>query len=73
MFSSQSDNCTPFVHIFDIIVLFAAELEESKIGIGGGGLTLVSDNKIFNQPKFTNSVSICRRHMKYISNVLGCL
>ena len=25
MFSSQSDNCTPFVHIFDIISLFASE------------------------------------------------
>ena len=25
-------NCTPFVHIFDIISLFAAELEEPKIG-----------------------------------------
>ena len=26
----------PFVHIFDIIFLFAAELEEPKIGIGKG-------------------------------------
>ena len=33
MFSTQSDNCTPFVHIFDIILLSAAELEEPKIGI----------------------------------------
>ena len=33
MFSTQSDNCTPFVHIFDIIFLFAAELEKPKIGI----------------------------------------
>ena len=33
MFSTQSDNCTPFVHIFDIILLFTAELEEPKIGI----------------------------------------
>ena len=30
MFSTQSDNCTPFVHIFDIIFLFTAELEETK-------------------------------------------
>ena len=30
----------PFVHIFDIIPLFAAELEELKIGISGKGLTL---------------------------------
>ena len=29
---------SPFVHIFDIISLFAAELEEPKIGISGKGL-----------------------------------
>ena len=40
LFSSQTDNCTPFVHIFDIILLFAAELEEPKIGICGKGLKL---------------------------------
>ena len=28
-----------FVHIFDIISLFAAELEKPKIGISGKGLT----------------------------------
>ena len=39
MFSTQSDNCTSFVHILDIIFLFAAELEEPKIGIWGKGLT----------------------------------
>ena len=33
MFSTQSDNCIPFVYIFDIIFLFAAEFEEPKIGI----------------------------------------
>ena len=33
MFSTQLDNCTPFVHIFDIIFLFTPELEEPKIGI----------------------------------------
>ena len=38
MFSTQSDNCTPFVHIFDIISLFAAELEKPKIGILSKGL-----------------------------------
>ena len=32
----QSENCIPiFVHILDIISLFAAELEELKIGISG--------------------------------------
>ena len=38
MFSTQSVNCNPFVHIFNIIFLFAAELEEPKIGICGKGL-----------------------------------
>ena len=38
MFSTQSDNCSQFVHIFDIIFSFAAELEEPKIGIWGKGL-----------------------------------
>ena len=34
MFSTQSDNLSPFVHIFDIIsLLFAAEFEKPKIGI----------------------------------------
>ena len=28
MFSTQSDNFIPFVHIFDVISLFAADLEE---------------------------------------------
>ena len=31
---------SPFVHIFDIISLFAAEFEEPRIGISGKGLTL---------------------------------
>ena len=30
---------SPIVHIFDIKSLFAAELEEPKIGISGEGLT----------------------------------
>ena len=30
---------SPFVHIFDIISFFAAESEETKIGISGKGLT----------------------------------
>ena len=30
---------SPFVNIFDIISLFAAELEEPKIGISGKGLS----------------------------------
>ena len=39
MFSTQSDNYSQFVHIFDIIFLFAAELEEPKIGIRSKGLS----------------------------------
>ena len=29
---------SPFVHIFDIICLFAAEFEKPKIGLSGKGL-----------------------------------
>ena len=39
MFSTQSDNCTPFVFIFDIIVSFAAELEKPETGTSGKRLT----------------------------------
>ena len=35
MFTTQSDNCTAFVHIFDIVFLFVAELEEPKTGTSG--------------------------------------
>ena len=33
---------SPFVNIYDIISLFAAELEEPKIGISGKGLIWLS-------------------------------
>ena len=33
---------SPFVHIFDIISLLAAELEKPKIGISGKGLNYSS-------------------------------
>ena len=33
----------PFVHIFDIISLFAAVLEELKIGMSGKGLIHIPD------------------------------
>ena len=36
---------SPFVHIFDIIYLFAAELEEPKIGILGEGFKTLKANK----------------------------
>ena len=35
---------SPFVHIFEIIFLFAIELEEPKIGISGKGLIQVVYN-----------------------------
>ena len=39
-FLLNQKNVSPFVNIYDIISLFAAELEEPKIGISGKGLTL---------------------------------
>ena len=44
MFSTQVDNCNPFVHTFYIILLFSVELEESKIGIWGEGLRRKLEN-----------------------------
>ena len=38
MFSTQSDNCILISPYFDIISLFAAELEQPKIGTSGKGL-----------------------------------
>ena len=49
MLSTRSDNCTPFVHIFDIISLFAAELQEPKIGISGKELTLSQTSPGFSR------------------------
>ena len=31
MYSTQSNTCTPFVHIFDIIFLFAADWKSPKL------------------------------------------
>ena len=42
---------SPFLHIFDIISLFAAEMEEPKIIISGKGLTLCHAIQLFNDPK----------------------
>ena len=36
---------SPFAHIFDIISLFAAELEKPKIAISGKGLKLYQTTK----------------------------
>ena len=38
---------TPFVHVSDIIFLFAAELEEPEIGISGKGLTKLFLKKMY--------------------------
>ena len=38
---------TPFVHIFDIILLFTAESEEPKFGISGKGLNYSNDLSFF--------------------------
>ena len=42
---------SPFVHIFDIISLFDAELEKSKIGILGKGLNVL-ENVVCNLFQF---------------------
>ena len=39
-FQLNQTTVSPFVHIFDIISLFAVELEEPKIGISGKGLMI---------------------------------
>ena len=41
---------SPFVHIFDIMSLFAAELEEAKIRISGKGLTHFHTMTPFDAP-----------------------
>ena len=38
-FQRNQITVSPFVHIFDIISLFAPESEEPKIGLSGRGLT----------------------------------
>ena len=40
---------SPFVHIFDIVPLFAAELEEPKIGISGKESTTYPISKTYLQ------------------------
>ena len=46
MFSTQSDNCIPICPYFDIISVFAVELEEPEIGISGEGLKLSNVSKL---------------------------
>ena len=40
MFSTHQKIVSPFVNIFDIISLIAAQLEEPKIGTWGNGLNI---------------------------------
>ena len=47
---------SPFVHIFDIISLFAAELEEPKIGISGKGLT--EEANLTPELEFAGSITV---------------
>ena len=63
IFSNQSDNCIPFVHIFDIIFLFTAEMEKLKTGIWGKGLMWS------NRPKVNKScMMICVNLLGLIFN-----
>ena len=56
MFSTQSVNCIQinFVNIFDVISLFAAELEEPKIGIRGKGLKRCKCSTMIRDAIYTN-------------------
>ena len=48
-FQLNQINVFPFVHIFDIIYLFAVELEEPEIGISGKGLICYSSVHYFQE------------------------
>ena len=52
-------NVTPFVHIYDVISLFAAEFEEPKIGISGKGL---NDSSVHNALTNSKNVSTTVEH-----------
>ena len=49
MFSTQSDNVSQFVHIFDIKSLLAAEFEGPKIGILGKGFNTVFREDVLSE------------------------
>ena len=51
---------SPFVNVFDIISLFAAELEEPKIGISGKGLRV----KIYNLSDIGNTLHLQIKALK---------
>ena len=49
---------SPFVHNFDMISLFAAELEKPKFGISGNGLNLT----LMNILDSSKTERVCRLH-----------
>ena len=53
---------SPFVHICDIISLFAVELEELKIGISGKGLTLISLSASF----YFQNLYLCNKSIRFL-------
>ena len=55
---------SPFVHIFHIISLLAAEFEKPKIGISGKGLTLYSAMPIFSHMKKNSFENIVGKEVK---------
>ena len=64
---------SPFCHIFDIISLFAVELEESKIGISDKVLRM---NQLFAKPKIfplNENESIRRQQNECCQNYDFCL
>ena len=61
MFSTQSETCihvSPFVNIYDITCLFAAELEEPKIGMWDKGVNQNQNSLFVNKRKLTQSTKI---------------
>ena len=49
---------SPFVHIFDILSLFAAEFKEPKIGISGKGLTWRSKESVDKCTAFRDKTKV---------------
>ena len=60
----------PFVHIFDIISLFAAELEEPKIGISGRGLNASANSIDTCQPTKSLHADLNRNSLLSVNNFL---
>ena len=70
MFSTQSDNCTPIVHISDIISLFPVDLEEAKSGISGNGFkTQETNTRSLFSFYYIGIISIC---LSFVVHLLIC-